>query len=378
MVLLVLVCACKGSSELPEPDPDSQVPIALSSSLVSDATRGIVSNLTELQTASGTNGIGVYGYKKSHAANETGNSFSGAVTQIFTNQNVTYSSSNWTYSPTKYWDKNSYYYFVAYWPHLGTDSGSSPYVSETNHVLTINDVPNWQCADGSEKDILTDASEGAGVNYVKDSLCTVKFRFRHLLARVQIKAYYIGDQEVQVTVKNLKFGANETEHKVPTSSGSVDFTRDYTAASNTVSEGVVTMGGPHDLISSNVQIPKTAFCSDDSDPTSLVFPGYPAAPDPNHVDGGKYDVCTWLVVPFTATSDEHESIPIKVSYWIGEVQGDPIESDAKLTGCKNMAAGNSYELTLKFDTNSQGIECQSVYVKNWESGPSEGKQVFNW
>lgn len=344
-------------------------------------TRALVTDLASLQSQSTVNGMGVFGYKQAKAGNgpigTLPGDFTGTVTEnIFNNVNVKYSNPNWTYTNTKYWDRNCYYRFVAYWPYAASG------VTVSNHVLTIAGVNNWQAVDGNEKDWLTAASMG-GANgyYLASQSGTVNFDFTHLLAKINIRAYYIGDQSTDVTVNNLKIGSETATKKVPTTAGTVNFTRDYSAATNEPAQSAATLGGQHDLIKSTfsnyqnggIKLPKTAFCSDDSDPTSKVFPGWPL-PDtlPEHEDGDYYDVCSWLVVEFT-----NAAIPLTATYHIGTTEKTS-ETPVEITGLTSIEAGNEYTITLKFDTNSAGIECQSVFVKNWEAGPEQSKDVYNW
>lgn len=337
-------------------------------------TRAIISNLDSLTKYSTVNGMGVFGYKQAKASGAAlginPGDFTGTVTDdIFNNVNVKYSAPNWTYENTKYWDRNAYYRFVAYWPY--TESG----VTAASHVLTIAGVNNWQAVDGSEKDWLTAASMG-GANgyYLASQSGKVNFDFTHLLAKINVRAYYVGDQNTPVTVNNLLIGSDTETKKVPTTDGTVSFTRDYTAATNEPAlAAAATLGGQHDLIKSTfkrydaggIELPDTSFCSDDNaDPK--VFP------DATHQKNGYYTLGSWLVVPFT-----NAAIPLTATYHIGTTEKTS-ETPVEITGLTSIVSGKEYTITLKFDTNSAGIECQSVYVKNWEEGPGDSKEVYNW
>lgn len=349
---------------------DTQNPIRMGASFF--YTRAIIGDVSDMQAQSASgDAMGVFGDKIAKGMGIGGNAesgYKGKVTQVFTNQAVSYSASSWTYTPTKYWDRNAYYHFVAYWP-KGTAN-----IDAAARTLTVSGIPNWQEVDGSEKDYLYAMSKGTGADYVANASGTVNFTFNHFLAKINIKAYYVGDQDRTVTITGIDFGRDRdgeaVVNEVPLSSGDASFTYVYTDISNKAQVSGLASGDAHNLITdaSGDAVPQTAFCDDDeSDPK--VFPGYPNPSD----NGGIADICSWLVVPFSSESD----IPLTVSYKIGAVVKTP--ASTVKTNVKKFESGKEYTIILKFDTNANGMECTAVYVRNWEkAAPDENRKVHNW
>lgn len=351
---------------------DTQNPIRMGASFF--YTRAIIGDVSDMQAQSASgDAMGVFGDKIAKGMGIGGNAesgYKGKVTQVFTNQAVSYSNtaSSWTYTPTKYWDRNAYYHFVAYWPKGTAD------IDADTRTLTVSGIPNWQEVDGSEKDYLYAMSKGTGADYVANASGTVNFTFNHFLAKINIKAYYVGDQDRTVTITGIEFGKDKdgetAVNEVPLSSGDASFTYVYTDISNKAQVSNLASGDAHNLITdaSGDAVPQTAFCKDDeADPK--VFPGYPNPSD----NGGIADICSWLVVPFSSESD----IPLTVSYKIDEVVKIP--APTVTTNVKNFESGKEYTIILRFDTNSTGMECTAVYVKNWEkAAPDVNKTVHNW
>lgn len=332
-------------------------------------TRALITSETAMETESATDGtaIGVFGDKIAKGIGTGGlepDGYEGRQTVVFDNQPVTYSS-GWTYAPTKYWDRGAYYHFAAYWPEGNAEADVE------NHTMTVYNIPAWQKVDGNEKDYMYAKSMGAAVSYLPEG--KVNFTFKHFLAKINIQAYYIGDQERQVTITGIQLGKdkeNATAVKdVPLSSGDASFTYSYASGDSAPVIHNET-GDWHELITdvNGSTVPKTAYCSDDAtDPK--VFPGYPNTSD----NGGIADICSWLVVPFSSASN----LPITVCYRIGDVVKKP--SPTVTTTLADFESGKEYTIILKFDTNADGMECQAVYVKNWvPTAPDVNKTVHNW
>lgn len=339
-----------------------------------EATRAIITDKTVLQTqSSGENGfrIGVFGLKTPHSSGETGNSFSGTPYLVFNNQQVEYSTNAWTYSPTKYWDRNAYYKFIGYWP----QGANATYA---NNIVELT-IPNWQevgNATTPEKDYLIASSQGTAVDYIESHDKTVNFEFRHLLAQFIIRAYYVGDKDTQPVISSLPFGANEAGKKVPTEASATangvfgySINIDGTGAAYNGSGASLTDGalaGAKDVIGSgNVKLPTTAYAKDMNGDVPVFDEG-----------NGYSIVRTWLVAPFTSGGTDI-SIPIQVTYKLGD-EGSPTTSQAKPTKLTSMAAGNTYILTLKFDTNSDGLELQTVEVLDWIDKGNNNLYFYNW
>ena len=103
-------------------------------------------------------------------------------TQVFSNTKVTATGSddnyNWSYNPLKYWDAVTFYRFVAYWPHTSeTPSIDEEYVShnETNHIITLRNLPCWQEVDSSNDWLIRQAGIRQPIHYPRQRLCAIPF-----------------------------------------------------------------------------------------------------------------------------------------------------------------------------------------------------------
>lgn len=106
---------------------------------------------------------------------------------MFNNQQVTYKTSAWTYSPLKFWPTQGHIDFLAYAPY---DSKYADKVSKDNQKLefTVNsDIT-------AQKDLLW-ANNAVGQTKDNNSKNKVKFHFYHALSRLgyTVKLYGNGD-----------------------------------------------------------------------------------------------------------------------------------------------------------------------------------------
>lgn len=71
----------------------------------------------------------------------------GATERLFINQNVTFSApqAKWTYSPVKYWEPKSTYWFCAYAPHSGDVPGVTVSIDSATHAFSIVGVTLQGC-----------------------------------------------------------------------------------------------------------------------------------------------------------------------------------------------------------------------------------------
>ena len=161
-------------------------------------TRALVNSSNDLGSQSATTGFGVFGYK----------TLGSDDTPVFSNTNVTASASGdsytWSYTPLKYWDMQADYHFVAYWPHT-TESGVVSNDDDT-HTLTLK-MANWQNVNGNEKDwlIATDAGNASTYYFGREqNNGIVYFSFGHLLALIEIQAWYYGNEDKVPTITSLE------------------------------------------------------------------------------------------------------------------------------------------------------------------------------
>ena len=150
------------------------------SAVAVNGSRGSELDKTALQES--TEGFGVFGHYKEADGKEFGS-------DLFNNQQVTYKTSAWTYSPLKFWPTQGHIDFLAYAPY---DSKYNDKVSKDNQKLdfTVNSVIKEQ------KDLLW---ANNAVGQAKDNISStgkkVKFHFYHALSRLgyTVKLYGNGD-----------------------------------------------------------------------------------------------------------------------------------------------------------------------------------------
>ena len=141
--------------------------------------------------------IGIYAYKEqmSNAANRY---------MVFANQELKYSN-GWTYSPNRYWDTQAAYRFIAYAPY------NENVTADEYSGISIMDVPQWQNANSEDaKDYIVALTDSAALDYI--SAGGVDLKFHHILANLQISAYYEGDN-ADFVITSLALGADTC--KVP-------------------------------------------------------------------------------------------------------------------------------------------------------------------
>ncbi len=318
-----------------------------------ETTRAVINEKNDLgrQSVSDGAGFGVYGYKTANY-NVVGEEIE---TQVFSNTKVTATGSddnyNWSYSPLKYWDAVTYYRFVAYWPHTSeTPSADEEYVShnETNHIITLRNLPCWQEVDSSENDWLISTSRKYASQYITQDNGYVRFHFQHLLARIEIKAWYWGREEKKPEITELNIG-NST-YKVPADTAKTTVSRDYATALSSNSWGSITYAN-------SMKLADTTLINAYSDYEDEA---------PENIDL----VCEWLVVPFSATG-----CPLTLRYKIDGVSFDPVTLDASLGAIES---GKKYTLIFKFNTVTNSLVLEELLVKDWVDSGNFNKDVHNW
>ena len=319
-------------------------------------TRALVNNSNDLGSQSATTGFGVFGYKTIGTVD----------TYVFNNQNVTAESEGsgggytWSYTPLRYWDMDAFYHFVAYWPHTTTSGVVSN--DETNHKLTLN-ISNWQSVNGSEKDWMIAQDYGSAATYYfgsdrEQNKGVVYFDFEHLLALIEVKAWYYGNESKAPTITSLDFGSSS--HQVPSSAGTVNASKDYTTSSTTVWSSITKANSVQLAANSTL----TAF-STDEDGVNFV---------PPTTDGSVQEinsVCQWLVVPFAAAD-----CPMTVNYRIGDSNTD-LQAVINNTTFGTLESGKIYTLTLKFNTKTNTLDPISVLVRDWNDITVDDER-YNW
>ena len=189
-------------------------------------TRSVIENNSQLQAA----GFGVLAYMKGTngaTACYDGENWNTGAPNFMYNQQVSWSTDHWTYSPVKYWPNdnntaddsgaegsqtNSYVSFFAYAPY--TDLSSSPTIGITGlSANSATTAPTITYVWDAEADLLYDAkpdcykTDAAGDGRVSGA---VQFNFKHALAQVKFKVRRSSDFGMAVTLKSLSISGFST------------------------------------------------------------------------------------------------------------------------------------------------------------------------
>ena len=365
MLSVVVAASCRDHTGIEE-----DFPIGLSA--LSSFTRSVIQDINDFNTQGS---FGVYGYKSV-----------GSYRQIFIDQKVNYNSTStaWEYIPIKYWDRNCYYNFGAYAPYFDdTSSDTDPYLSHNSvssgsddHVLTVNNVPNWQWAavryynTGSDEFTTSDNddcvdlqyaySQDEAQNYITNSSGYVHFTFNHVLAWLEIQVacpsltpvtdYFITGLSIG---NDPAFSPTHDNCNVPDGTGKFAYSLNYTADPATGSCG--TPGG-----------------------TPGYATLYPASTGQILKLTADYQVlCSSLCVPFSVTGD---GIFLNLSYNTGSAPDTKKSVAIPLSNTENLKVlegGKKYVVKLSFEM-GEPLKVVKVYITNWASGVTSEHQFYNW
>ena len=274
-------------------------------------TKAVVEDKAGLisQAYSSSTGFGVYGYKMLKESNEQ----NAAVTPhlIFDNIEVRPASNSentdWTYTPTRYWDSNplASYRFIAYWPHVSsTASNTDAYVSEQNRTLTIHNIPFWQdCSLDASADFMTARRFGnySSGDFTENQVTKVRFTFSHILAKFVIRAYYVGVKQTHVEIKGITLTQGDSSNPILNTDGKATFTQGFenNEGTSAFSGNTPTSTTGHALYAPTVS---GITLSEDTYDDEI-------APQDNEYD----EVCAWLMVPASGW----QNLGLTVNYSIG-------------------------------------------------------------
>lgn len=319
-------------------------------------------------------GFGVFGYKTISSKDYTYRQFNNTL--VYPGDKS--ASPTWSYAPRRYWDSDplASYQFAAYWPLLPDEApqNGGAYVSEENKILTINDIPNWQ-DESTGNDILVATKLGKYRGNQNEATAlssgTVNFDFKHILANILIRGYYIGVQENQINVLGMELSGPN----LLTTNGNADYTLPF-GGEGTAGFGTITNGnGSHTLLSTQspaVTLPVTSWYNDDQD-------------NPNEYD--YQPISSWLIVPSTGW----QNLSLTVTYSLGDLNQNPqpvaitaapVTIALNTTINEQVYAGTTYPqyryvVTLKFNSASKGIEVESIQVADWRD-LTLSPTVYNW
>ena len=372
-ITLMIMAAAISVSWLDSCCKDKDKGVAISMGISEQGTKAVVSskpNLISQAVSTGT-GFGVYGYK----------TVSSSANRLFDNVEVHPASNSedtdWTYAPIRYWDKNTQasYQFIAYWPHLGSNQVNTAYVSEQDQELTIHNIPFWQDASLAESaDFMTATRKG---NYTagdfndlsEPPVAKVRFTFSHILAKLVIRAYYVGTQQNLINITGLSLTTGVVSgNKILGTSGKASYTQSFgentTAAFADNTPNSTTTHILYHPENDGITLPTSTFCATDESEHDYQI------------------ICEWLMVPCSGWQD----LGLRIDYSIAGSSTIPFNVNGltlSTTGSNNQvqtgvtASGKSYVVTLKFDSSGGGVDLQSVLVKDWEI-QEINTGVYNW
>lgn len=183
------------------------------SAVAVNGSRGSVLDVTTLQNSA--EGFGVFGHYKDADGQEFGH-------DLFNNQQVTYKTSAWTYSPLRFWPTSGHIDFLAYAPY---DSKYNDKVSKDNQKLEFevnSDIT-------AQKDLLW---ANNAVGQTKDNISStgnkVKFTFNHALSKLGYKVKLSGDYSSNATFKLTKItlaGSSDGATKAFYTKGKIDLSK---------------------------------------------------------------------------------------------------------------------------------------------------------
>jgi len=341
------------------------------------ATKSVVTDLDAFKTQGS---FGVFGYKLQ--GGEDGqrpvpsNSEGGDTGyQIFTNEDVHYSDSKWTYDPLKYWDQKEFmwYSFMAYAPHSDlshsgfsaswSDISASGTVSTVNYyALNLSGIPSWQKAyplyEGQDADdiMVSDLASDEGRDYVGSADCTVNLSFHHILSLIDLTAYTIEGAFFEIvsveagsrsnTAKNVLINSNNAYSKPMITSGEYKENSTYspyTASTADIDKGIATW-----YPSTEEKLKIKSF--DESTPTLI---------------------CQVLAFPFQVSGGLNLIINFTRS------EGGPTEEkEIEISGLEDFKGDSHYSIKLKFE-GGDIVDVTVSEVQNWNI-VTNNHGVFNW
>jgi hypothetical protein len=293
-------------------------------------TRALISTTDDLRTP----GFGVYGDKTV-----------GTSSPQLVFDNIKVSRTPWDYKPTKYWDRTAAYRFVAYAP--WTASGTL--YDHENKKLTIEDIPQWQKIDGSEKDYLVAESHNTAEDYLAaPSYGTVNLQFKHIYAQLLIsvaKTMSSGVTTYKITGMRMASGVTDD---IPTAQ---KCTYQYDAKT-----------------ASNCKITSTRTFTN-----SFSFLDNLSDADDVTVSAEATPLAHFLVAPFTTTNNLKLYLDYTITEGVNTTNVEDVEVDLEN---KEFKSNNKYTYVLRFQT-GKPVALSVVEVKQWDQ-VEVTDEVYNW
>ena len=182
----IILAGCAESDTL---KPIEEMPIGFTKVYIENVTKAITTGAyTTANFETVGNTFGVFGYK---------NTGSQTNALIFDNQKVEYQSglntangynatTDWAYTPIKYWDKSATSYnFYAYAPHNGDFTGTAALSSNAQNAFTITGFEQANTQPGMI-DLMTDLTSKQSVTGTAIGTNDVAFTFGHILSNINL------------------------------------------------------------------------------------------------------------------------------------------------------------------------------------------------
>lgn len=277
--------------------------MAIKMSVSVDKTKAILTTDNIINTS-----IGVFGYKE-QISNQSNKYL------VFNNEQLSFESDAWAYSPVRYWDTQTAYSFIAYAPYQENSDNVflvNDFEGITIKGITIKGIPQWQDADDSEsKDYVVALTNSAATNYINNG--GVDLKFHHILANLQISAYYEGD-DADFVITGLSIGADTCQ--VP----AVDENRSY--SQNFGSERADGTFSPVSLYAALVLLTEDGYNYTVSKSLGMA--------------------ANFLVAPFA--TDNSKQLPLTITY----TENGESKSATVNTGITEFKSDAVYTINLKF------------------------------
>lgn len=330
--LCLLLTACYKDPEVWAPEQPGQteveeIPISLSASSSGMDTRAIIADNAGLQATN----LGVFAYKE----------VAGNKTRVFDNVELDFVGGAWTYSPLKYWDRTATYYFVSYSPW-----NANVEYSESNHQLTINNIPNWQAIDADAKDyvVASDFGVAEGGYITPNGVQPVNLGFKHILCQLEVRVLKNPFLMNTYTLSGISY------KNVPTVGDSAIYHYNAPTGNDETGAPMEGNGNMRVLINTN-------------DAQSMATPNAEIPGDPEQAAA---TTIKHLVAPFGADFE------ITLNYSINGA-ADTVTVDA---GLDQLESNNRYVITLTF--NSGADISAEVKVMDWVDKEVETDDKYNW
>lgn len=295
------------------------------SAVAVNGSRGSVLDVTTLQNS--TEGFGVFGHYKEADGQEFGH-------DLFNNQQVTYKTSAWTYSPLKFWPTQGHIDFLAY----------APYDSKYDNTVTIdNQKLEFEVNSNitAQKDLLwANNAVDQTLDKISSAGKKVKFTFNHALSKLGYKVKLSGDYSSNATFKLTKItlaGSSDGATKAFYTKGKIDLSKTKTE-SDLWSEYAAErqnfdwFSGDYIVTGTDLKHPND---NENEDYLFVIPQDFSGAGTDNLYVIVEYTITYTSGVPATVTNRVYKQLKQKFepgkAYMINLTLGLPIEFDAEVT-----------------------------------------------